>query len=118
MEWQNDETKRNEMKKLDTATEQAIVAKLIDAVQPDKIYLFGSFVYGEPDGESDLDILIIKDGFGKKIDIKRAMRKALADIDMSKDLLVASSDEFEFYRHEAGSVYQTIAKKGRLLWSA
>lgn len=103
---------------LDKSIEQAIVSKLIEAVQPVKIYLFGSFAYGKPVAGSDLDILVVKDDFEKRIVIKRAMRKALTDIDLPKDLLVVSSDEFEFYKHEAGSVYRTIAEKGRLLWSA
>ena len=95
-----------------------IIDNLVHTIHPQKIFLFGSYAYGEPTGESDLDILVIKDGFEKKIDIKRAMRKALSGIDMSKDLLVARSDEFEFYAQEAGSVYQTISQKGELLWSA
>lgn len=95
-----------------------IIDNLVRSIHPQKIFLFGSYAYGEPTGESDLDILVIKDGFEKKIDIKRAMRKALSGIDMSKDLLVARSDEFEFYAQEAGSVYQTISQKGELLWSA
>jgi len=95
-----------------------IINNLVRSVHPQKIFLFGSYVYGEPTEESDLDILVIKDDFEKKIDVKRAMRKALSGIDMSKDLLVAKSDEFEFYSHEAGSVYQTISQKGELLWSA
>jgi predicted nucleotidyltransferase len=95
-----------------------IIDNLVRSIHPQKIFLFGSYAYGEPTSESDLDILVIKDGFEKKIDIKRAMRKALSGIDMSKDLLVARSDEFEFYAQEAGSVYQTISQKGELLWSA
>ena len=95
-----------------------IVDSLVNSIHPKKIFLFGSYAYGQPDDASDLDILVIKDDFEKKIDVKRAMRKALSGIDMSKDLLVASSDEFEFYAHETGSVYQTISQKGKLLWSA
>lgn len=106
------------MKKLDAKLQALIVKNLVDSVHPQKIFLFGSYAYGEPTGTSDLDILVIKDDFEKKIDVKRAMRKALSGIDMSKDLLVANSDEFEFYRNEAGSVYQTISQKGELLWSA
>ncbi len=102
---------------LDKAMEQQIISKIVESVQPSKIYLFGSFAYGEPTEGSDLDILVIKDDFDKKIDVKRAVRKALSDIDMPKDLLVASSEEFDFYSHEAGSVYRIIAEKGRVLWS-
>ena len=106
------------MKTLDAKLQALIVDNLVRSVHPKKIFLFGSYAYGEPTEESDLDILVITDDFEKKIDVKRAMRKALSGIDMSKDLLVASSDEFEFYRNEVGSVYQTISEKGKLLWSA
>lgn len=106
------------MKTLDADLQKMIVDQLVKTVHPKKIFLFGSYAYGEPTSESDLDILVIKDDFDKKIDVKRSMRKALSRIDMPKDLLVATSDEFEFYRHESGSVYQTISEKGKLLWSA
>lgn len=106
------------MKTLDTTIQDLIVKNLVSSVHPKKIFLFGSYAYGEPTLESDLDILVIKDDFDKKIDVKRAMRKALSQIDMSKDLLVASSDEFDFYSKESGSLYQTIFEKGKLLWSA
>ena len=95
-----------------------IIDNLVRSIHPQKIFLFGSYAYGEPTLESDLGILVIKDDFDKKIDVKRVMRKALSQINMSKDLLVARSDEFEFYRHESGSLYQTIFEKGKLLWSA
>lgn len=36
-----------------------IVEKLVKAYQPKKIYLFGSFAWGQPNADSDLDILII-----------------------------------------------------------
>ena len=106
------------MKTLDSTAQELIVKSLVNSIHPQKIFLFGSYAYGEPTLESDLGILVIKDDFDKKIDVKRVMRKALSQINMSKDLLVARSDEFEFYRHESGSLYQTIFEKGKLLWSA
>lgn len=33
--------------------------KIVDAVQPQKIVLFGSFAYGRPDPDSDVDLLVI-----------------------------------------------------------
>ena len=36
-----------------------LVAEVSD---PDRIILFGSYAYGEPDDKSDLDLLVIKNG--------------------------------------------------------
>jgi predicted nucleotidyltransferase len=37
-----------------------IVSQVVNAYRPEKIILFGSYAYGEPDADSDLDLLIIK----------------------------------------------------------
>ena len=36
------------------------VGLLIEVSDPDKIILFGSYAYGNPDNRSDLDLLVIK----------------------------------------------------------
>lgn len=38
-----------------------IVKRVIDTYEPEKITLFGSYAYGKPDADSDLDLLIIKE---------------------------------------------------------
>ena len=45
--------KRSELRKL--------IQQVIEKYQPDKIILFGSYAYGNPDENSDADILIIKE---------------------------------------------------------
>lgn len=39
----------------------ALVHKLVLGYQPDKVILFGSYAYGTPTEDSDLDLLVIKD---------------------------------------------------------
>jgi predicted nucleotidyltransferase len=43
-------------KKIDEVTE-----KLVETYYPREIYLFGSYAWGKPSEESDLDLLIIVD---------------------------------------------------------
>lgn len=38
-----------------------IVRRVVDVYQPEKIILFGSYAYGNPDSDSDQDFLIIKE---------------------------------------------------------
>lgn len=60
------------------------------------IYLFGSYAYGDPNEDSDLDICIITDDKSKrKIDVIRSTRKLIADVaTLPIDLIVYYSDEF------------------------
>jgi len=55
-----------------------IVKKIVTEYSPQKVILFGSYAYGNPDEESDLDILVIKDTDKRPIerwtDIKRILR--------------------------------------------
>ena len=56
-----------------------IVEKLIEGYQPDKIILFGSYAYGEPTEDSDIDMLIIKDTDKRRIDRCVEVRKLVYD---------------------------------------
>ena len=39
-----------------------LVYLIVEVADPDKIILFGSYVYGTPNEKSDLDFLVIKNG--------------------------------------------------------
>lgn len=39
---------------------QEIVRRLVAGYAPEKIILFGSYAYGKPDADSDIDLLVIK----------------------------------------------------------
>ncbi|MFQ6031658.1 MAG: nucleotidyltransferase domain-containing protein [Candidatus Zixiibacteriota bacterium] len=45
-----------------------IVERIRKEYQPEKIILFGSYAYGEPHEESDIDLFIIKDTDKRRID--------------------------------------------------
>ena len=42
--------------------------------------------------------------------------KILSGINLPKDIIVSSLEEFDFYKHEPGSVFKTINEKGVLLY--
>jgi len=57
-----------------------IVKRVVDNYQPDKIILFGSYAYGNPTPESDIDLFIVKDDDRRRIDRFREVMKLLIDI--------------------------------------
>jgi predicted nucleotidyltransferase len=95
--------------------EKEIVSRLIK-INPDRIILFGSYIYGKPDKNSDLDICVITGSQASKSEKKREIRYLLKGLSVAKDILTPTMDEYNFYKKEPGSVYMEIDKKGKILW--
>lgn len=105
------------MQNINHSIESAIVEKL-KPLNPLKIILFGSYAYGTPNVNSDLDICVIKKEVKSKSKEKKEIREKLKDFFLSKDILVPTLEEYEFYKNQFGSVFMDIEQKGKLLWSA
>ena len=73
------------------------IVECLKPLNPLKIILFGSYAYGTPTKDSDLDICVISNNIGSKIKEKLKIRKALQGIDIAKDILV--EDEAYFLEH-------------------
>ena len=56
-----------------------VVEKLKREYRPSKIILFGSYAYGQPDGDSDIDLLIIKETKDRPIDRRVAVSRIASD---------------------------------------
>jgi predicted nucleotidyltransferase len=56
-----------------------IVRRVVDVYRPEKIILFGSYAYGRPSADSDLDLLIIKKTSERFIDRWTNVRKIVSD---------------------------------------
>ena len=98
---------------------EEIKKSVVDAlmpIEPEKIILFGSYAYGNPDQNSDLDICVVEKAYENKILEKRKIRELLRDIHVPKDILNPTLDEYEFYCTEINSVYYDVASKGIVLW--
>jgi len=56
---------------------ESAVQVIVEGYEPMKIILFGSYAYGHPTKDSDLDLLIIKDGEASGIQRNRRVRNIL-----------------------------------------
>jgi len=96
-----------------------IVKKIVAIEKPLKIILFGSYAYGKPDSNSDIDLLIIKDDFSSRLNEKRKIRKALREFTVPKDILIATARDYDFYSQDENwinSVYAAARKRGITLY--
>ena len=73
-----------------------LIKEIYSIFDVSSIYLFGSYAYGNPNEDSDLDICIItEDRSKRKVEIMKLIRKSIAKVqNMPVDLLIYYSDEF------------------------
>ena len=92
------------------------IVKALMPLKPNKIILFGSYAYGTPNEDSDLDICVVEKDYENKWKEKLKIRNLLNDIRMPIDILNPKINEYMFYKEEINSVYYDIDKKGVVLW--
>jgi uncharacterized protein len=93
--------------------------RLINTFDPRAIYLFGSYAWGIPDEESDLDLLIVVDECDPqdRYDAMRKGHRALSGMGISKDILVYTKKQFDESSRDTGSICNAVAKKGKKIYA-
>lgn len=96
------------------------IRKFSDAVarefRPEKIILFGSYAYGKPDEDSDVDLLVImprarKRGERMSVKIRHAVRR-----NFPLDLLVQTGAEVSKRIKWGDFFLQEVMKRGKVLY--
>ena len=92
--------------------------KIVKECQPKKIILFGSYAYGEPTEDSDVDLLIIKDTDKRPIDRWIEVKRLLRDITRSLPVspLVYTEKEIEERNAIKDFFIEEIFEKGEVLY--
>jgi predicted nucleotidyltransferase len=91
--------------------------RLVAEFAPEQVWLFGSYAWGEPTEDSDLDLLmLVEDESQTSIQHLRQARRCLRSIDMSKDVLIQSAATFDLYKGVISSLSHKIAEEGRLVY--
>ncbi len=95
---------------------ESVVQVIVEGYEPMKIILFGSYAYGHPTKDSDLDLLIIKDDEASGIQRNRRVRNILKDFSIPIDVIVKSSQEFEMLKDVIGTVIYPANKYGKVVY--
>src|SRR5437764_14306065 len=88
--------------------------EVAERFQPDKIILFGSYAYGQPHADSDVDILVIMPA---RNELDQAVRIRLTvDNHFPLDLLVRTPRNLSWRLAEGDSFLKEIVGKGKILY--
>lgn len=93
---------------------------IVDAVDPEKVILFGSRGRGDERGNSDVDLLVIEaEPFGPERSKHQEMLRldrAVRDFRVPKDILVFSNAEVEYWHDSLNHVLARALREGRTLY--
>lgn len=85
---------------------------------PSKIILFGSVATGTSTADSDIDLLVIVRKTDDRRALRIAIRRALNDIAVGKDIVVLTDEEFATKRDIPGTIAYPADKEGRVVYAA
>lgn len=94
-----------------------ITERLVAALKPEQIILFGSYAYGEPTENSDLDLLVVvSESNEPRYRRARQAYAALRGISMPTDVIVLTRDEVQRKINVPSSLVSRAIHEGRLLY--
>ena len=94
------------------------IISIIRRINPEKIYLFGSYATESFDEQSDIDLLIIAPSYERPLERRLKLRRMLSEYDrkFGLDLLVYTPDEFEMLAKETSSFIYSAIKQGKKIY--
>jgi predicted nucleotidyltransferase len=88
--------------------------EVAERFQPDKIILFGSYAYGQPHADSDVDLLVIMPARNQ---LDQAFRIRLAiPAPFPMDLIVRTPKNMQWRLEEGESFLTEVVSKGKILY--
>lgn len=107
------------MKKIEPALLEEAVQRLVAALHPEKIYLYGSHAYGQPHKDSDVDLLIVVAESAlstreRAIEAYRALRGLFLPVEIK----VVTQEKFKKRARWLSSIERVAAEKGQVLYES
>lgn len=90
--------------------------KIVQAYQPEKIILFGSYAWGEPGPDSDVDLFVIKDTNENTREIARGIDRLLFPRPFPIDLIVYTPTQLERRKMIGDFFIKDILTKGKIIY--
>jgi predicted nucleotidyltransferase len=93
------------------------VARIVEVMRPEAIYLFGSRARGDAHGDSDYDLLVVTadDAPAERRSID-ATARVPRDPGVALDIVPCRRAVFERRRHQVGTLSYLVAREGRLVY--
>lgn len=96
----------------------ALRDRLVEALSPQRVILFGSRAGGTATRDSDYDILVVAESDLPLEERVFRARRAVRDVRVSKDIFVVTPDEFRQYSKWVSGIVRDAVDRGEVLYEA
>lgn len=93
-----------------------VVERIASALKPEKIVLFGSYAYGVPSPDSDVDILVIMRTEASQRDRYLSVTRLLRPRPFPVDIIVRTPEEVQKAVHDRDPFICEILERGEVLY--
>ena len=105
---------------MNVAASETFISTMVDRIvrgfQPSRVVLFGSHARGAATEWSDVDLLVILPNAPDKRDTAIEIRRALGDLPVCKDIVVATPEEVARRGHLVGTLLRSALREGKVLY--
>lgn len=93
------------------------VARIVKRFRPEQVILFGSRARADALSESDIDLLVVMNFEGSKLDKMIELREVLNGIRVPVDILITTPDDFAWRKDVVGTVEWPAYRQGEILYA-
>ncbi len=90
------------------------VHRIVEALHPEKVILFGSYAYGNPTPDSDVDLLIIMETSAPSKDRSWAVSRLLIPRQFPVDIIVKTPMEIQVASSKGDFFIQEVLSQGQV----
>jgi uncharacterized protein len=95
-----------------------LVRRVVEAVHPIRIILFGSAARGDVGLHSDIDVLVVMPQGTHRRRTAQTIYRHLLGFGLPVDVVVATTEDLDLYADSPGLVYKEALKEGTELYAA
>ena len=95
-----------------------IAQKIAEEYQPEKIILFGSYAWGNPGLNSDIDLFIVKNGEKSRLEMMKEVEKIIPRRNSPIDMLVYKDEQVKKRIKMKDPFFLKIFNSGKIIYES
>jgi predicted nucleotidyltransferase len=101
-----------------TATLDALIGRIVGAVHPLRIILFGSAARGDMTADSDIDVMVVMPDGTHRLKAARDIYRKLYGFGLPVDIVVTTPSVLRKQQDNIGLIYREILAEGREVYAS
>jgi predicted nucleotidyltransferase len=97
---------------------EEVLRRIIPAIRPLRVILFGSAVRGDMGPESDIDLLVVMPEGTHRRHTMEEIHGLFMGLTFPVDVIVTTPNDLEKRKHSPGFIYATALQEGKELYAA